>query len=111
MPTPLPPELENLELDLPDLKNPEVNSRSNENGISDWQRFVVKNIFDTQPAKRKSYLKRLGYETGKDGESYRPIGSDSAFQPIEEENTLEGTVPLIGGFIPFYKLWDDKGRA
>ncbi len=107
----LPPELESLELDLPDLKNPEVNSRSNENGLSDWQRFVVKNVFDTQPTKRKFYMRRLGYEVGKDGESYRPIGSDADFQPIEEENTLQGRIPLVGGFIPVYNVFDEKGRA
>lgn len=98
------PELQGLKLQFPDVQNPEVNSRSNENGLSDWQRFVVKNFFDTQPDRRKAYMKRLGYEVGKDGESYRPIGSDSKHQPIEEDNAFLG-------FIPVYKVWTPEGRG
>lgn len=96
------PELRGLKLQFPDVQNPEVNSRSNENGLSDWQRFVVKNFFDTQPDRRKAYMKRLGYEVGKDNESYRPAGSDSRFQPIEEDNAFLG-------FVPVYRLWTKEG--
>jgi hypothetical protein len=102
----LPPELEALDLELPDAHDPRSNpGASNLNGLDDWQRWVVKNIFDTQPAKRKSYMKRLGYELGEDNESYRPIGSDGSFQPIEpgEDSVLS--------WIAAHNLFTEKGRA
>lgn len=97
--TQLLPELQGLQLQYPDVTNPDVNSKSNENGLSDWQRFVVKNFFDTQPARRRAYLSRLNYEMGKDGESYRPKGSDAAFQPIEEDNTPFIGNPGLSGYL------------
>lgn len=96
MPTQLPPELQGLQLDLPNINDPKVNSVSNQNGLDWWQRFLVKNLFDTQPNKRKAYLNQLGYEMGKDGESYRPIGSDAAFIDIEDsqEPPKDHAIPL-----------------
>lgn len=99
----LPPEFEGLELDLPDARDPTQNSYSNQNGLSDFQRFVVKNFFDTQPKRRAAYMKRLGYELSKNGEEYRPVGSDGNYQPIEPDNTLYG-------FIPYYKIMTEEGR-
>lgn len=47
------------------------------------ERFIVQNIFDTQPKKRASYLKKLGYEMNPEDENqYRPIGATD--QPYEE---------------------------
>lgn len=86
----LTPNLDAVELDLPDAQDPMQNPASNRNGLSGKQRFFVKNFFDTQLEKRKQYLKELGYEMGKDGETYRPVGSDADFIPIEEDNTTEG---------------------
>jgi hypothetical protein len=74
-----------MQLDLPNLSDPKVNAASNQNGLDWWQRFLVKNLFDTQPEKRRAYLKQLGYEMGKDGETYRPAGSDAKFIDIEDE--------------------------
>lgn len=98
----LPPELEALELEIPDLHDPTVNpGASNLNGLSTWQRWAVKNVFDTQPEKRRSYMKRLGYELGKDNESYRPIGSDGSFEPIEPDDS---------SFLPAWNVFTPKGR-
>lgn len=102
--TELLPELADLKLDLSDVQNPSINKLSNQNGLSDWQRFVTKNFFDTQPKRRAAYLKRLGYEL-KPGsmEEYRPMGSDGNYQPIEPDNT-------VLGFIPVYNLFTEDGR-
>lgn len=52
--------------------------------FGDFERLVVQNLFDTQPARRKSFMKRLGYELNpEDDNEYRPIGSDADFQEID----------------------------
>lgn len=103
----LPPELDALELELPDAHDPSANpGASNLNGLDTWQRWTVKNVFDTQPKKRAAYMKRLGYELGKDNESYRPLGSTGSFEPIEPDGK---------DFLPAWNLftkegWQELGR-
>lgn len=97
-------EFMDLELDtssLSGLQDPTKNRSSNQNGLSGFQRFAVKNIFDTQPKNRKKYLNRLGYDMSPDGEGYRPIGSDGGFQPIEPDDGVLGV---------FTNLFTSKGR-
>lgn len=86
----LTPNFDAVQLQLPDAQDPTLNPNSSQNGLSFKQRFIVKNLFDTQIEKRKEYLKQLGYEMEKGGEGYRPLGSDADFIPIEEDNTTEG---------------------
>lgn len=102
----LPEEFADFELDTSgiDPNDPNQNPLSNQNPMSDWQRFVAQNLFDTQPKRRKAYLKRLGYEMSKDGSDYRPEGSTGKFKPIDPDNT-------VLGFIPWYDLFSEKGRA
>jgi len=94
-----------FELDVPDhiIHDRQSNSAATMNGLSDWQRWVVKNVFDTQPKRRRSYLKRLGYEMHKDGEQYRPLNSDTKYREIEPTN-------VVLGFIPFWNLFTEEGR-
>ena len=69
-----------LELDtssIPERHNPA-------NGLTKWQRFLVTNLYDTQIERRRKYLKQLGYELDDgDGDSYRLLGHNTKFQPIE----------------------------
>jgi len=52
--------------------------------LSDMQRFIVKNIFDTQPERRRQYMKELGFELDKEGEGYRMLGDkQSQFIPLD----------------------------
>lgn len=52
--------------------------------ITDQQRLIVQNLFDTQPEKRKAYMKQLGYELDpKDDNKYRPIGTTSGYAEID----------------------------
>ena len=52
--------------------------------LSDKERLIIQNIFDTQPAKRAQYLKELGYEMNpKDENEYKPIGSDQPYGEID----------------------------
>lgn len=86
MPDQLPLGLEELKIDYPDPSDPAINSRANQNGLTAWQRFVVKNIFDTQPKKRAQYLKEIGYELNpKNEEEYRPLNSTSKFVDLESK--------------------------
>lgn len=52
--------------------------------ITDEERLIIQNLFDTQPARRQAYLKQLGFEMDpKDDNKYRPIGSGSAYGEID----------------------------
>lgn len=52
--------------------------------LTDWERFIVNNVFDTQPAKRKAYLKQRGLELDpKDDNRIRPIGSTGGYAEID----------------------------
>lgn len=63
--------------------------------LTDMERLVVQNIFDTQPKKRAQYLKELGFDMNPEDENeYRPIGSD---QPYGEIDPGLGTAFKKGG--------------
>lgn len=52
--------------------------------IDSQQRIIIQNIFDTQPEKKKLYLKKLGWETNpKDDNQIRPIGTTNDFVDID----------------------------
>lgn len=52
--------------------------------IGNFERFVLQNLFDTQPKRRQAYLKRLGYEMNpKDDNLVRPIGSQGSYAEID----------------------------
>jgi hypothetical protein len=96
-------ELDTSDLD-PIINDPAQNSAANQNAISDFDRFIATNLFDTQPEKRKQYLKQLGYEMNpKDDNLYRPIGSKGNYREIDPDNSFLG-------FIPAYKVWTEEGR-
>lgn len=86
-----------------DVHDPKINSASNQNGLSDFQRFAVKNLFDTQIARRRTYMKKLGYELDEEGENYRPIGSDGNFEPIDPGGIKDT-------FFAIPKLFSEEGR-
>jgi hypothetical protein len=86
-----------------DVHDPKVNAASNQNGLSDFQRFAVKNFFDTQIARRRVYMKKLGYEIDEEGDNYRPIGSDGSYQPIDPGG-VKDTILAIP------KLFSEEGR-
>lgn len=48
------------------------------------QRVIINNLFDTQPARRSAYLKKIGYEMNpKNDNEYRPLGSTGGFAEID----------------------------
>lgn len=48
--------------------------------ITDEHRLILNNIFDTNPAARKKYIERLGYEMSPDDENLiREMGEDGAY--------------------------------
>jgi hypothetical protein len=52
--------------------------------LGTMDRVILNNLFDTQPARRSAYLKKLGYEMNpKDENEYRPIGSTGGFAEID----------------------------
>lgn len=52
--------------------------------FGDMQRFIIQNLFDTQPKRREAYLKKLGYEMNpKNDNEYRPIGSEKSYSEID----------------------------
>lgn len=120
-----PSKFKNMPIVVPgDAYDPNFNpGATNLNGISPWQRFVVQNFFDggSQKNRRREYLKQNGFEMGPDGESYRPIGMDADFEPIEppQKNTLEEAGQAIGQssvgpgeaskYPAFYKLFTPEG--
>jgi hypothetical protein len=95
----------NLDLSsLDNINDPKVNKAANQNPLGNFERFIATNFFDTQPERRKQYLKQLGYEMNpKDENLYRPIGSDGNYQEIDPDNAFLG-------FIPAYKFWTEEGR-
>jgi hypothetical protein len=51
--------------------------------LSDSERLILNNVFDTQPAKRQAYLKQLGFQMNPDNDDqYKPIGSDQPWGKI-----------------------------
>lgn len=59
-------------------------SKMNKEPLPFEQRLILQNLFDTQPEKRKAYLKQLGYEMNPKNENeYRPLGSDYAWSEID----------------------------
>lgn len=52
--------------------------------IDTFQRLILNNIFDTQPAMRVAYMKKLGYELNpRNDNEYRPLGSSSGYAEID----------------------------
>jgi hypothetical protein len=88
-----------------DFHNAKTNPAATENGLSDFQRFVVQNFFDTQPERRRAFLKQNGFEMSKDGDSYRPIGYDGKYEPIDP-----GFFDSPSGFIATHNIFTEKGR-
>lgn len=70
------------------------------NGLSDFQRFITKNLFDTQTERRREFLRQNGFEMSEDGEGYRPLGSKAEFQPIDPDNRFLGFIPAYNVFTP-----------
>lgn len=73
--------------------------------LSDTERLVIQNIFDTQPTKRAQYLKELGFQMNpKDENEYKPIGSsdelydeiDPGFKKAFKKGGLSGLVNEMG---------------
>jgi hypothetical protein len=61
-----------------------VEKRIREAPLDFQERFVLQNLFDTQPERRKAYLKQIGFEMNpKDTNMIRPMGSDSEFVKID----------------------------
>lgn len=96
-----------LDTDKYGFKDIRRNSAAAQNGLSDFQRFAVQNFFDTQPKRKKAFLKQLGYEMDKDGEKIRPLDSDGSFKPIDP-GWFDGDGPM--GFIGLDKMFSDDGR-
>lgn len=60
--------------------------------LTDEERMVVQNFFDTQPKRRAQYLMQLGFEMNpKDDNEYRPAGSQGSWGEVD------------GGWSAFFK--------
>jgi hypothetical protein len=52
--------------------------------VTEIERLVLQNLFDTQPEKRRAYLKQLGFEIDpKNDNNYRPLGSTQGYAEID----------------------------
>jgi hypothetical protein len=79
-----------LDLTRPDAGDAEL-PRSQP--ISDEERLIVQNLFDTQPARRAAYMRKIGLELDpKDDNRYRPLGSNGKF----DAEIDPGVLPLLG---------------
>lgn len=53
--------------------------------ITNEERLIVQNLFDTQPERRMAYLKKIGFEMNpKDDNKIRPLGSDISWDNAAE---------------------------
>lgn len=52
--------------------------------LTDEERLIAQNFFDTQPTRRAAYFKRLGFELNpKDDNEYRPIKSKGSYAEVD----------------------------
>ncbi len=112
---PLPDRFKGFQIQIPgDASDPEFNpGASNRNGLSDKQRFVLQNLFDTQLERRRGFLKQLGYEMSDDGAEIRPLDHKGKFKPIDPSPySTEGAIKGegFGGLMSFKELIT-KGKA
>lgn len=53
--------------------------------IGDTERAILQNLFDTQPERRRAYLKKLGWEMGPDENKIRPIGDKTDWKEVRQK--------------------------
>lgn len=52
--------------------------------LSDVNRLIIQNIFDSNPKKKAAFIKQLGYEINpEDDNQYRPVGSTGGYAEID----------------------------
>jgi hypothetical protein len=77
-------------------------------GLSDTDRAILNNFFDTQPNRRLAYGKKLGIEIDpKDLNKFRPLGSKGEYEGEIDPGLSEYTKP--GGWTELYKDLKDVG--
>lgn len=105
------PELDAVKANVPDelVHDRKLNSAAAENGLSVTQRHIIKNVYDTQPKLRRAFVKQLGYELSEDGESYRPLGKNTNYTPIEPVNFQPNPWQPDFQPIPYWKMLSEKG--
>lgn len=48
--------------------------------LTEWERYIFQNVFDTQPARRAEFARQIGFELDpEDDNKLRPLGSQGAF--------------------------------
>lgn len=80
--------------------------------LTDDERGMVMNLFDSQPKRRVAYMKRLGFEVKPDDTNlYRPLGSKGSWGEIDPWGDSIVTAAFKEGGLKKYfsELWKDVG--